>query len=353
MQKIRVFVIDDSAIVRELLTKGLNDDPRIEVVGSAIDPLVARDKLAKVEADVLTLDVEMPRMDGLTFLGHLMRQHPMPVVVVSSIAESSNDAGIRALELGAAGIVPKPGGPFSVEEVIELLADSIVKAATTDPLKLASRSAEAVLPDKAKAERRGQSLLSRLSTTNKLIAMGASTGGTQAYEAIFRMLPEDIPPIVAAIHMPAGFTASFARRLDELCLPAVREAKDGDPLVPGTIYIAPGGFHLAVRASGAKRVAAVFPGPKVWNQRPAVDVLFESVAGQVGQNAVGVLLTGMGHDGAKGLLQMRQAGARTICQDEASCIVFGMPKSAIDQGAAEQVVALDRVAAAMLEAAGA
>jgi len=347
MERIKVFIIDDSAIVREILADRLGRDPRLQVVGTAIDPYVARDKLARTQVDVITLDIEMPRMDGLTFLRHLMEQHPMPVVVLSSVAEKGNRAGIEALELGAVDLVPKPGGPFSVEEVIELLIDRIVAASALDRRKLALRAAP-------REEGRGGGIppgkgyLGSIRTTGTLIAMGASTGGTQAYEAVFRELPLDIPPILAVIHMPEGFTRSFAERLDELCLPAVREARNGEPIVPGTIYIAPGAYHLAVRASGASRSVKVFKGPRVWNQRPAVDVLFDSVAENLGRNAVGVLMTGMGRDGAKGLLAMKTAGASTLCQDEESCVVFGMPREAIALGAADSVLPLDRIALAML-----
>lgn len=342
MGKIKVFVIDDSAIVREILATRLGLDPRIEVVGTAIDPLVARDKLARVEVDVITLDVEMPRMDGLTFLRHLMKQHPLPVIIVSSVAEKGNSAGIQALELGAVDIVPKPGGPFSVEEVVEMLIEKVVTAAAMDRRKIVPHPAPSLAAPK------DAGLLKKIRTTNRLIAMGASTGGPQAFEEVFRRLPLDIPPVLAVIHMPAGFTRSYADRLDALCVPSVHEAEDGEPVVPGTIYIAPGGWHMAVRSQGALRTIKLFTGPKVWNQRPAVDVLFDSVAENIGRNAVGVLMTGMGRDGASGLLHMKEAGAGTVCQDEESCIVFGMPKEAILLGAADQVVALENIAATML-----
>jgi len=344
VEPIRVFVIDDSAIVREILTNHLGQEGQIEVVGTAVDPLVARDKLAKVKADVIVLDIEMPRMDGLTFLRHLMRQHPMPVIVMSSVADRGNRAGIEALELGAVDIVTKPGGPFSVEDVLERLAEAVLTAARVDHHRFTSPS---VAPAPAERPR----TLTQIRTTNRLIAMGASTGGTQAYEAVFRRLPVDIPPILAVIHMPPGFTRSFADRLNDLCVPTVREARDGEPIVAGTIYIAPGDWHMAVRSSGAQRSIKLVQGPRVWNQRPAVDILFRSVAENLGRNAVGVLMTGMGRDGAAGLLQMKQAGAATVCQDEESCIVFGMPKEAILLGAADQVVSLDAIPEAMLQAA--
>jgi len=348
--RIRVFIIDDSAIVREILSDRLGQDSRIEVVGTAVDPYVARDKLARTEVDVITLDIEMPRMDGLTFLKHLMGQHPLPVIVVSSVAQESNSAGIQALELGAVDIVPKPGGPFSVEEVIDLLIDRIVTAAAMDRGKMASHPQEA-MPSRRSARNPAVptgNRLGNIQTTGTLIAMGASTGGTQAYEAVFSQLPLDIPPILAVIHMPQGFTRSFADRLDELCVPSVREARNGEPIMRGTIYIAPGAFHMAVRASGALRSIKLFQGPRVWNQRPAVDVLFDSVAEHLGRNAIGVLMTGMGRDGASGLLNMKKAGAATMCQDEESSIVFGMPKEAILLGAADIVVPLERIPGTML-----
>ena len=355
MRKIKVFIIDDSAIVREILSERLGLDERIEVVGTAVDPFVARTKLAKLDVDVITLDVEMPRMDGLTFLKYLMKQHPLPVIIVSSVADKGNHAGIQALELGALDIVPKPGGPFSVEDVVEMLVDRIVAAATMDRQKIRSPAQVAEASPRSggrvSAKGPGSPVLGRIQTTNRLIAMGASTGGTQAYEEVFRHLPLDIPPILAVIHMPAGFTETFANRLDELCVPAVREARDGESIVPGTIYIAPGAWHMTVRTHGAQRTIKLFNGPKVWNQRPAVDVLFDSVADNIGRNAVGVLMTGMGRDGASVLLRMKEAGATTICQDEASCIVFGMPKEAIKLGAADRIVELGAIAQVMLQAA--
>jgi two-component system chemotaxis response regulator CheB len=292
--------------------------------------------------DLITLDVEMPRMDGLTFLRHLMTQHPMPVIVVSSVAEKGNLAGIQALELGAVDIVPKPGGAFTVEDVVEMLIEKIVVAAAMDRRKIVPRA----VPPLGSAKDHG--LLKKIRTTNRLIAMGSSTGGPQAFEEVFRHLPLDVPPILAVVHMPAGFTRSYAERLDSLCVPAVREATDGEVIVPGTIYIAPGGWHMVVRSQGAQRTIKLFSGPKVWNQRPAVDVLFDSVAENIGQNATGVLMTGMGRDGASGLLHMKEAGARTICQDEESCIVFGMPREAILLGAADHVVPLESIAETML-----
>lgn len=339
--KLRVFIVDDSAIVREILTERLSKNPRIEVVGSAMDPYIARDKLEKIDVDVITLDIEMPRMDGLTFLRQLMKHYPKPVVVVSSLARDGNSAAMQALELGAVDVVPKPGGPFSVEEVVDLLADRIIAAASADLSRLeeCSRKLNA-LPRSAVPKK----ILAGIKTTNQLIAVGASTGGTIALETLFLGWEQDFPPTLAVIHMPERFTATFAARLNELCRVTVKEAENGERILPGTVYIAPGNYHMVLRTSGTERILRIASGPKVCNQRPAVDPLFDSVAEQVGRNCLGILLTGMGRDGAAGLLQIRQAGGHTIAQDEASSIVWGMPKEAIDLGAADKVMALDDIA---------
>jgi len=340
MGKTRVFIVDDSAIVREILAERLSRYPDIEVVGTAVDPYVARDKLEKIDVDVITLDIEMPRMDGLTFLRQLMAHYPRPVIIVSSLAKDSSPAAIKALELGAVDVVPKPGGPFSVEDVIDLLADRILAAGKLDMAKLSAgvtrlSAKGSVTPKK--------SYLAELAATNKLVAIGASTGGTIALEFLFRDWEASFPPTVAVIHMPERFTALFAARLNELSQATIKEAEDGEILRQGTVYIAPGNFHLTVRTRGTERFARIVSGPKVCNQRPAVDPLFFSVAEQIGKNATGVLLTGMGRDGARGLLAMRESGAFTIAQDEISSIVWGMPKEAIDLGAAASVLALDEI----------
>lgn len=337
-RKVRVLVVDDSAIVREILTERLSRHPGIEVVGSAVDPYIARDKLERTEVDVITLDIEMPRMDGLTFLRQLMAHYPKPVIVVSSLAKDSNSAVMRALELGAVDVVPKPGGPFSVEDVIDLLSERIVAASRADLSRL-RRGVDRLSEGAREGPRR--KYLAELASTNKILAIGTSTGGTIALETLFRDWDPGFPPTVAVIHMPERFTGLFADRLNELSPATVKEAEDGERLRQGTVYIAPGNYHLLVAARGTEWTTRIVGGPKVCNQRPAVDPLFESVAEHIGRNATGILLTGMGRDGARGLLAMRAAGAFTIAQDEASSIVWGMPKEAIDLGAAAEVLPLE------------
>ena len=343
MEKIRVLIVDDSAVVRELLSKSLTADPRFEVVGTAVDPYSARDKIALRNVDVLTLDIEMPRMDGLTFLKYLMKYFPIPVVIVSSLTDGKNAASLDALELGAVDIVPKPGGAYSVADILETLKEKILTAASLDFSKIkvqAQKNRDFVLKEPKR-------LLSQIVTTNKLIAVGASTGGTIALETLFKGFTQDFPPTVCVIHMPERFTTTFAQRLDSICRVNVVEAADGMMLVPATVYLAPGNFHLMVRARGKDFYLRVVDGPKVHHQRPAVDVLFQSVAVEAGRNAVGILLTGMGRDGADGLLKIKNAGGTTIAQDEASCIVFGMPKEAIALGAAGKVLPLEQIAEAV------
>lgn len=339
-KKIRVLIVDDSAIVREILAERLSLHPLIEVVATAMDPYIARDKLERMDVDVITLDIEMPRMDGLTFLRQLMAHYPKPVIVVSSLAKDSNSASMRALELGAVDVVPKPGGPFSVEDVIDLLSERIIAASHVD---LTRMKRDVARLSEVSAEPRTKRYLAEISATNKLVAIGASTGGTIALEALFRDWDPGFPPTVAVIHMPERFTALFAARLNELSPATVKEAEDGERLRQGTAYIAPGNYHLLVAARGTEWTARIVSGPKVCNQRPAVDPLFESVADHMGKNGTGILLTGMGRDGARGLLAMKNAGAFTIAQDEESSIVWGMPKEAIDLGAASEVLPLDGI----------
>ncbi len=339
-KKIRVFIVDDSAIVREILTENLSRHPQIEVVGSAMDPYIARDKLDSLEVDVITLDIEMPRMDGLTFLRQIMKHYPKPVIVVSSLAQNESPGAMKALEMGAVDVVPKPGGPFSVEEVIDLLTDRILTANTVNPERI-FESAERLRTQKKPAN--ATNILASLKTTHQLIAIGASTGGTIALEHLFTQWDPSFPPALAVIHMPEKFTASFAKRLDELSNATVKEAENGERLLQGTVYIAPGNYHMLLRTQGTERSVKIVSGPKVWNQRPAVDPLFSSVAEQVGRNGIGILLTGMGRDGAKGLLEIKNAGGFTVAQDEASSIVWGMPKEAIELGAAEKVLGLDAI----------
>jgi len=342
MGKIRVFIVDDSAIVREILSERLSRHPAIEVVGTAMDPYIARDKLDKVDVDVITLDIEMPRMDGLTFLRQLMKHYPKPVVVVSSLAKDGNAAALQALELGAVDVVPKPGGPVTVDEVVDLLTDRIIAASGADLSRL--REASRRLKDLPRATG-PKRYLSAIETTNRLIAVGASTGGTVALETLFRGWEPDFPPTLAVIHMPEKFTASFASRLNDVCGVTVKEAEDGERILPGTVYLAPGGYHMILKTKGTERTLTIASGPKVCNQRPAVDPLFDSVAERVGRNCLGILLTGMGKDGAQGLLRIHEAGGHTIAQDEETSVVWGMPKAAIDLGAADRVMALDRIAA--------
>ena len=342
MSKIKVFVVDDSAIVREILTEQLYRDSRIEVVGSAVDPYVARDKLEKIDVDVITLDIEMPRMDGLTFLRKLMKHYPKPVIIVSSLAESSSRAALKALELGAADVVPKPGGPFSVEDVVSILIDRILSAREADLSKLQARALR--VQEYSDSRRTVQrSYLTGLKTSSQLIAVGASTGGTIAMEEIFRDWAPDFPPTLAVIHMPERFTSTFASRLNDICQVTVKEAENGERLIPGTVYVAPGNYHMLLRSKGTERTLRVASGPKVCNQRPAVDVLFNSVADQAGQHCIGILLTGMGKDGAQGQLKIKNAGGYTIAQDEESSIVWGMPREAVALGAADKVLSLGSI----------
>lgn len=329
---IKVLIVDDSAVVRKVLTDELSKAEDIDVVGSAIDPYMARDKIARLEPDVLTLDIEMPRMDGLTFLSKLMQHHPIPVVVVSSLTPKNSENALRALSLGAVDIVSKPGTQFSVPDVQKQLLQAI---------RTASRAR--VFARQDKPEKRSVAVTHSLETTHKIIAIGASTGGTQAIEAVLRDFPANAPGTVVVQHMPQGFTEAFAKRLDNVCAMQVREAKNGDAVVPGIALIAPGNQHMLLQKSGANYFVVLKDGPPVHFQRPAVDVLFQSVARHAGKNATGVLLTGMGADGAKGLLAMRESGARTLAQDEQSCVVFGMPKEAIKLGAAGEILPLTEI----------
>ncbi len=339
-KRIRVLVIDDSALVRRIFTEELARDPEIEVVGTAPDPIIGRDKIVQLKPDVLLLDLEMPRMDGLTFLEKIMIYHPMPVIVVSSLARESSEVGLRALELGAAEVLAKPGSSYSVKDMSEQLIEKIkaVFQMRRPPHPLAAFSAPSP-----------GGVLERGGSSGKILALGASTGGTEALRAVLSRLPADTPPTLIVQHMPQFFTKSFAERLNSLCAMEVKEAEDGEPLRPGKALLAPGNFHMVLKRSGTQYHVEVKDGPLVFHQRPAVEVLFRSVARFAGPRAVGVLLTGMGKDGAQGLLEMREAGARTIAQDEQSCVVFGMPKEAIALGAAEVVLPLDRIAAAVLD----
>ena len=339
---IRVLVVDDSAVVRRVLTEELSKLSDIEVVGTAVDPYAARDKIAELDPDVITLDIEMPRMDGLSFLAKLMRHHPKPVIVVSSVAEGNGSTAMEAMRLGAVEVIPKPGSQFSVPDVRRHLARAIRAAATA---KIARLSAAASVTPVHRTKGLGS-----VDLTHKVIAIGASTGGTRALETILSALPPDAPGVVVVQHMPEGFTKSFAERLDSLSAMTVREAKSGDLVVPGLCLVAPGDQHMLLRRSGAHIGVLVKGGPRVNHHRPSVDVLMESVAKEIGTNAVGAILTGMGGDGARGLLAMRQAGAHTIAEDESTCVVFGMPKVAIETGAAAAVVPLPGIVEALMSA---
>jgi two-component system chemotaxis response regulator CheB len=346
-KQIRVLVVDDSAVVRQVLSTELAKAPDIEVVGTAMDPYIARDKIVQLRPDVITLDLEMPRMDGLTFLSKLMTYHPMPVVVVSSLTAAGSETAVRAMELGALEVVCKPGSAYSVGELGQTLVDKVRAVASSRAVGLSRAPAASSPPSALGATPAGQVPVARqmlAKTTHRILAIGASTGGTEAIRQVLSSLPATMPGIVIVQHMPEHFTAAFARRLNELCELEVREAAGGDLVTPGVALIAPGNHHMVLARNGARYVIEVRQGPPVHHQRPSVDVLFHSVARQAGSNATGVILTGMGADGAQGLLAMRQAGARTVAQDEASCVVFGMPKEAIRCGAAEQVVPLKRVA---------
>ncbi|RIQ15918.1 chemotaxis response regulator protein-glutamate methylesterase [Bordetella avium] len=345
MKKIRVLCVDDSALVRGLMTEIINSHPDMEVVATAPDPLVARELIKQHNPDVLTLDVEMPRMDGLDFLEKLMRLRPMPVVMVSSLTERGGEITMRALELGAIDCVTKPrlGIRDGLLDYSELIADKI-RAASRARLRGPAPVAAAALPAR---------LRSPLNSSEKLVILGASTGGTEAIREVLLPLPPDSPAILITQHMPAGFTRSFAQRLDTLCAVTVREATHGERVLPGHVYLAPGGEqHMKLGRSGANYVIELEAGEPVNRHRPSVDVLFHSAAQAAGRNAIGVLLTGMGKDGAAGLLAMKRAGAYTLAQDEASCVVFGMPREAILLGAADEVVPLPAMSERILMRAG-
>jgi two-component system chemotaxis response regulator CheB len=338
--RIKVLIVDDSAIVRKILSDAIAAETDLEVVGTAPDPFIARAKILALNPDVLTLDLEMPRMDGLTFLKKLMHHHPMPVIVISSLGQSSCQATLEALRLGAVEVLGKPGGPYSVGELRLNLAAKIRAAAAAR----VRPPTEAVAP---KMEAAGPAA-GRMYRPGTVIAIGASTGGTEAIQVVLQSLPAQAPAIVITQHIPAVFSRAFADRLNQICPMEVKEAADGDAARPGRALIAPGNFHMLLRRSGEGYRVQVKDGPPVCYQRPSVDVMFSSVAESVGRDAIGVLLTGMGSDGAQGLLRMKNAGARTLAQDEASCVVFGMPREAIRLGAAEQIVSLPRMASAII-----
>ncbi len=342
---IRVLVVDDSALVRKVLSSELARYPDIEVIGTAVDPYSARDKIVRMNPDVITLDLEMPRMDGLSFLAKLMRYRPMPVVVVSSLTPERNETALKALELGAVEVLSKPS-PHSTNEGT---CNEIVRAIRIAASIKFSSVPQFSLAYPELAERKPEPALNFI-TTHKVLAIGASTGGTVAIESVLARLPANSPGTVIVQHMPKGFTASFAARLDSMCEMEVQEARDMDFVVSGRALIAPGNKHMILQRSGGNYIVRIKDGPPVHHQRPAVDVLFETVAQHAGRNSVGVVLTGMGADGAKGLLDIRNSGGYTIAQDEKSCLVFGMPKEAIKLGAAQEITSLASIPRAILKA---
>ncbi len=340
MGNIRVLVVDDSAIVRKIFRQEISRDPEIEVVGTAPDPYVARNKVVELKPDVITLDIEMPRMDGLTFLKKLMHYWPVPVVIVSSLTREGGALAIEAIEAGAVEVISKPGSAYAVGDMSVELIDKI-KAASK--VKVAKKERKKIKPPE------GQKRLSLTSTTDKVIALGASTGGTIALATVLELMPANAPGIVVVQHMPENFTTAFADRLNAGCAIKVKEAEDGDSVIPGKALIAPGNYHMLLQRTGARYYVKVKKGPLVSRHRPSVDMLFKSVASYAGRNAVGVIMTGMGRDGAEGLLEMKENGAATIAQDEKSSVVFGMPKEAIEIGAADTVLSLEKIPSKMLK----
>ena len=351
-RKIRVIVVDDSALVRSLLSEIINRQRDMECIGTANDPLIAREMIRELNPDVITLDVEMPRMDGIDFLGRLMRLRPMPVVMISTLTERGAEVTMKALELGAVDFVAKPrvGLASGLNELASQIVDKIRVAAVAHVRRAPSREAAPA----GSAQGAGaapavpaSALLGRLST-EKLICIGASTGGTEAIKEVLVQMPADSPAIVITQHMPAGFTTSFAARLNGLCQITVKEAVNGERILPGHAYIAPGGTQFSVARSGANYVAVVDDGPPVNRHKPSVEVLFKSAAAVVGRNAFGIMLTGMGNDGAAAMREMKDAGSYNYVQDEATCIVFGMPREAIVHGAADEVLPLGQIAPGLL-----
>lgn len=344
--KIKVLVVDDSAVVRQALSEIINKEDDLDVIGTAADPLIAAGKIARERPDVITLDVEMPRMDGLTFLQKIMSQHPIPVVICSSLTEKGADTTLRAMQYGAVEVInkPKSGARQFFEESRIVICDAIRAAAVARIRRLTDSSrtiepkltADAILPRPTAG--------ATLQTTQKIIVLGASTGGTEAIRSFLQSLPYDAPGIAIVQHMPEHFTAAFANRLNETCRVSVKEAEDGDTVIQGHVLIAPGNRHMLLKRSGARYYVSLKDGPLVSRHRPSVDVLFRSTARYAGNNAIGVIMTGMGDDGSKGMLEMKQAGSINVAQDELSSIVFGMPKEAIKLGAVDHVLPLDAIA---------
>lgn len=339
LNKIKVLIIDDSALVRKVLTETINATQDIITVGSAPNPYIGRDMIVELKPDVVLLDIEMPKMDGLTFLEKLMNHFPMPVIVVSSLGDAGGEVALRAMELGALDVLKKPGASYSIIEMKEQLIDKIRAAAK---VKIFPKLQKSAIAKKRKTT-------SMIRTTNKVVAIGASTGGTVALTELLTKLPQNIPPILIVQHMPEGFTYQFAERLNSLCKFEVKEAKHGDYVLSGRVLLAPGNKHMVIKRDGANYFVEIKEGPLVFHQRPAVEVLFYSMAKYVGNNAVGVILTGMGKDGAEGMLEMKNNGAYTIAQDEKSSIVFGMPKEAIALGGVDDIYPLGEIPFAIMK----
>ena len=348
-QEIKVMVVDDSAVVRKVMSAILDRDPEIRVIGTAHDPIFAIEKMRREWPDVITLDVEMPRMDGITFLGQLMAERPTPVVICSSLTTKNAETTLQALAAGAVSIITKPN--LGVEGFLREASDDLVaavKSAARANMGAVQRSAQL----SSKSRERTAPRLAMAQTTERIVAIGTSTGGTMALEVLLTELPRVSPGIVIVQHMPEMFTAAFAARLDSLCEITVQEAKNGQRVLPGLALIAPGGRHMQLARSGAQYIVEVKDGPPVNRHRPSVDVLFRSVAKYAGRNAMGVIMTGMGDDGARGLKEMRDAGAYTLAQDEASCVVYGMPKEAVKHGAVDRVLPLSALASSIMQIPG-
>jgi len=357
-EKIKVLIVDDSLVVRKMLSRILSEDPMIDVVGTAEDPYDAEGKILQLNPDVLTLDIEMPKMDGLTFLKILMDKRPMPVIVMSSLSQAGSSYAIDALQYGAVEVLAKPYGPYSVGSVGAQLVDKVKAAsASRNRIGLLRRSYVSAAASAARPKPVPGTQVPAVARTpvrfhpRQLIALGASTGGTEALKEVLIDLPADMPPIVIVQHIPPYFSKAFADRLNTLCQLSVKEAEEGDLARPGTVLVAPGDFHMVVMWGPKGYQVSLKKGPQVWHQRPAVDILFKTAAEAAGKYCIGALFTGMGRDGADGLLAIKNKDAMTFAQDEASCVVYGMPKAAVELGAARKIAPLDKMAGLLREAA--